>query len=189
MEIEWDTNFGRVSTIYSNSPADRAGVLKGDQLLAIDGKQIRQLYADRSSVSPDEELVLFLSDRRQHVVELINPSLALGKIVLSDRYYLSTAAYQGTAGFDPDLVMKENEKFAPAPDLALIIELPPSEAVRRIQEYRSESLNDFEQEEELAKVDGIFKSLKRDFIQRINGLNDVQQVHELVMDQVNKIIP
>ena len=42
MEISWDTNFGRVSSVYPDSPADGAGVLVGDRLLSIDGKQIQQ---------------------------------------------------------------------------------------------------------------------------------------------------
>jgi predicted metalloprotease with PDZ domain len=38
MEISWDTNFGRVSDIFADGPADQAGVLEGDQLISIDGK-------------------------------------------------------------------------------------------------------------------------------------------------------
>ena len=83
------------------------------------GRQIRALYSNRVSVSREQELDLFLSDREEHVNEVIGPSLALKRIVLCDRYFLSTAAYQGAAGFDP-LAIIERNNFAPMPDLALL---------------------------------------------------------------------
>lgn len=65
------------------------------------GRKIRELYKNRKSVTPEEELALFLDDRREHVAQVIAPALASGKVVLTDRYYYSTAAYQGAAGHDP----------------------------------------------------------------------------------------
>ena len=51
------------------------------------GQRIRELYASRAEVSKEEELQLFIDDRRQHVAEIIQPALAAGQIVLTDRYY------------------------------------------------------------------------------------------------------
>lgn len=62
------------------------------------GQQIRALYTNRSGVSPEQELELFLADRREHVDNVLTPALQEGKIVLCDRYFLSTAAYQGVIG-------------------------------------------------------------------------------------------
>ena len=59
------------------------------------GQKIRELFVDRGAASPERELELFIADREQHVKETIEPALADGCIVLSDRYYLSTVAYQG----------------------------------------------------------------------------------------------
>ncbi len=42
MEISWETDFGRVSVLYPDGPAEQAGVLVGDQLLSIDGKALKQ---------------------------------------------------------------------------------------------------------------------------------------------------
>ena len=72
------------------------------------GRKIRQLYKNRKSVTPEEELNLFLHDRREHVVQVIAPALASGKVVLTDRYYYSTAAYQGAAGHDPQKIIAAN---------------------------------------------------------------------------------
>ena len=152
------------------------------------GKKIRKLYLNRDSVSKQEELDLFLQDRRDHVENLINPALQQGKVVLTDRYYLSTAAYQGAAGKDVEEILALNEAFAPLPDLAIIIELPPEESVLRIEKYRKETLNDFEQEDSLRHVARVFSSINRGFIRRIDGQKSIDEVHQAVMVHVNELI-
>ena len=62
-----------------------------------------------------------MSDRREHVVEVIEPALAEGKIVITDRYYYSSVAYQGALGLDPDRILAQNEVLAVRPDLAVIL--------------------------------------------------------------------
>jgi len=152
------------------------------------GLRIRKLYVNRADVSPKEELALFMADRKQHVTEVILPALASGKIVLTDRYYLSTAAYQGAAGLDPEDIMKRNEVFAPKPDLALILVVPPRFGIERIQTLRGEDLNDFEQETELLKVAAVFDGLNRSFIRRIDGAGSIEEVHNQVMHQVKQLL-
>jgi dTMP kinase len=148
------------------------------------GQRIRQLYQARDSVSPQDELDLFLADRREHVAGLIAPGLAQGKVIVTDRYYFSTAAYQGAVGFDPEAIIHQNEAFAPVPDLVLLIELAPEHAVMRIQRYRQESLNHFEQEEGLRKVAAVFSSLRRDCIRAIDGSQTIAAVHAQIVAQV-----
>ena len=148
------------------------------------GQKIRRLFQDRDSVSRQEELDLFLADRRDHVTNLIAPAMAQGKVILTDRYYFSTAAYQGVAGFDPEEIIRQNELFAPVPDLVLLFELAPVLAVMRIRCYRQETLNQFEQEEGLRQVMEVFKTLDRDYIKRIDGSLGIDEVHAQVVDQV-----
>ena len=62
--------------------------------------------------------------------EVIAPALAQGKIVLTDRYYFSTAAYQGAAGMEPAAVFARNA-FAPRPDLVLLLTMPMPESSLR----------------------------------------------------------
>src|SRR6266550_1777 len=64
------------------------------------GRKLRE-SAQSGRLSLEEELELFLKDRAEHVKGLILPALSEGKVVLLDRYYLSTAAYQGARGADP----------------------------------------------------------------------------------------
>lgn len=151
------------------------------------GRKIREVFVNRNEITPEEELELFIKDRREHVKELIEPALAAGKIVLTDRYYLSTAAYQGAAGQDPEMIMQKN-KFAPRPDLVLLIKLSPAIGIHRIQTMRNEELNDFEQEESLKKVDEIFDTMNHDYIKRIDGSGSSESVHRLIFDAVMQLL-
>ena len=107
------------------------------------GQQIRALYSNRDSVSQEEELALFLADRKEHVDTLLTPGLTAGKIILCDRYFLSTIAYQGAAGMDTGEILKKNA-FAPDPDICLLFQASLETGVDRITSGRGEELNDFE---------------------------------------------
>ena len=151
------------------------------------GKRIRALYTDRGSFSLQDELQLFLADRREHVRECIAPALAAGKIVLCDRYVLSTIAYQGAAGMDPSEILNQNS-FAPIPDLALLFDAPPATGIARITEKRGEILNDFEQEDSLARVAEIFSALDYPYIHRIDATGSIMTIHTAVLNAVEHII-
>jgi dTMP kinase len=151
------------------------------------GQQIRALYRDRSSVSPEQELELFLLDRRQHVAECIQPALEQGAIVLTDRYYFSTAAYQGAAGCDPAEVFARHD-FAPEPDLVLLLTLSAEESVTRIRDLRGETLNDFEQQEQLEKVAALFASFPHSCIVRIHAALPVTAVQANIRDVVQQLL-
>ncbi|MBU0674546.1 MAG: dTMP kinase [Proteobacteria bacterium] len=148
------------------------------------GRKIRELFVDRRRVSREEELALFMDDRREHVAQVILPALARGEVVLTDRYYFSTAAYQGAAGLDSARIIADNEVFAPVPDLVILLTLTPAESVHRIRTLRGEALNDFEQEETLGRVDEVFAGLDRDFIHRVNAADSADQVHAQVRGRV-----
>jgi dTMP kinase len=151
------------------------------------GRKIREHYLNRDTLSADGELELFIADRKEHLQKVILPALSAGTIVLCDRYFLSTAAYQGAAGLDPEEILALH-KFAPVPDLALIIELDPAESIRRITQKRGDRLNDFEQLESLQKVDGIFRQMKLPYIRRIDGSPPEIKVHRQVLSHVDSLL-
>jgi dTMP kinase len=152
------------------------------------GRRIRELYGNRRQVSPDEELELFMADRRQHVREVIQPALAAGKIVLTDRYYFSTAAYQGAAGRDPEVILRANEAFAPVPDLLFLLVLPPALGIERIRSLRREQLNDFEQEHELRRVAAIFDRLARPFLVRLDAAESVAEIQNRLLAKIEHFL-
>ena len=64
--------------------------------------------------------------------ELISPTVQRGGIVILDRYYFSSMAYQGARGIDPTEIRRQNEAFAPQPDLLVILDLDVDVALKRI---------------------------------------------------------
>lgn len=152
------------------------------------GQKIRSLYTNRGSTTPREELELFLLDRQEHVEQLILPSLKKGEIVLCDRYYLSTIAYQGANGFDVSELISLNG-FAPTPDLALLFQAPLSTSKERITAGRGDKLNDFEQLEYLEKVAAIFDSLDLDFIAKVDAQGTIEEIQQRVLSLVEPILP
>ncbi len=165
------------STVVTREPTD-----------GIFGRKIRELYVNRGKVSQQEELNLFLDDRREHVENLLLPALVSGKIVLCDRYYLSTAAYQGANGFDPEEILRLN-KFAPQPDIALLFEIPIETSLRRITEGRGDKLNAFEQAEALERVNKIFTNLDLPYIHRIYAEKSIAKVHQDVILAIQHLLP
>jgi dTMP kinase len=89
----------------------------------------RQALLDPAhSVGPLAELFLYLAARSDLVHSVIRPALVAGKVVLSDRYSLSTEAYQMAGrGLDPALVRMANQAAMQeiVPDLTLILDLSP----------------------------------------------------------------
>ena len=138
------------------------------------GTALRQ-SAKTGRLSLSEELELFLKDRAHHVTQLIRPALHRGEVVILDRYYLSTAAYQGARGADPAQIILMNEAFAPQPDLVLLLDIDPLGGTGRILR-RGDQPDDFEAVTYLAKVRDIFLSLPQPFIRRIDASRPIEEV-------------
>jgi dTMP kinase len=75
---------------------------------------------------------LYINDRKKQVEEIILPNLANGHFVVTDRYKLSTIAYQSAQGLDmKDLIEKQSS--LPVPDMCFIVDVSPEEAMRRMR--------------------------------------------------------
>ena len=143
------------------------------------GQQIRALYRNRAQATLDQELELFLQDRRQHVRECIEPALQAGQIILTDRYYFSTAAYQGAAGCDTAKIFALHA-FAPEPDLVILLTQTPEQSVARIRGQRGEIPNDFEHLPQLRKVAQLFATFRHACIVRIPADRSVDEVQSSI---------
>ncbi len=97
--------------------------------------------------SPTTETLLMYAARRDHIERVIAPALARGAVVVSDRFYDSTRAYQGAAGGASATLIDHLERdVVPEdvrPDLTLILDLPPEEGLARAK-ARAESQSRFE---------------------------------------------
>ena len=173
---EWFVSQGR-EVVLSREPTDGPW-----------GKKLRESAAT-GRLPPEEELQYFLNDRRQHVAETISPALAAGKVVILDRYYFSTMAYQGARGFDPSEIRRMNEEFAPIPDLLLILDLDVDTAHRRIG-HRGDSANEFEKRESLERCREIFLSLKDEpFVRVIDSAGSLDDVSARILSIVEPAGP
>lgn len=147
------------------------------------GRRIRQLAVQgREGVTPEQEMDLFIADRREHLDGLVLPALREGKVVILDRYYYSTMAYQGAAGLDPADIERRHHAFAPAPDLLVILEMPVAEALRRITHKRGDTPDAFEGRDYLEKVDAVFRQVKHPRLVRL----DARQSPDALVDALMK---
>lgn len=123
------------------------------------GKRIREIAkAGRETVSAEEELALFHEDRRLHVQSLVLPALARGAVVLQDRSYFSTVAYQGERGLDRAKLLAMEQAIAPTPDVLFVLDLPPEASLERVRSRGAS--DDFETLESLRRVREVFMSFE-----------------------------
>jgi dTMP kinase len=151
------------------------------------GMKIRKLLSEgRQGISPEEELSWFVNDRKEDIELNILPALKDQKVVIMDRYYYSTAAYQGALGLDPELIRVENEEFAPIPDRVLIFLTSPETCLERIESSRDKK-SAFEKLDYLNNVQDIFKSFKGPNISFIDSVGSIAEVHGKVLAAVNDL--
>jgi dTMP kinase len=137
-------------------------------------------------LSIEEEIEAFINDRKEHVEQTIIPALREGKIVIIDRYYFSTAAYQGARGIDPEELIKKNEAFAPEPDLLVLLDIEPKAGLERIR-TRGDRANLFEKTGTLRKARDIFLSIKKPYLVRIDASQQPSEICNLIVRQFSAL--
>ena len=128
------------------------------------GQKLWDMLHGKRKATNEEILELFVLDRKQHVKEKIQPALDSGAVVLMDRYYYSSMAYQVAGGIDVEEI-REKHEFAPKPDVVLIFDLPVSVALERVKGHSD--ADEFEKEEHLEKVREAYLDLENDPLVRI----------------------
>ena len=99
------------------------------------GQKIKELsIKGRDSVTPYQEFEYFLEDRKEDVELNINPALERKDIIVLDRYYYSSMAYQSANGLDKNMIQEENEKIAPQPDMVIYVQVDVDLGLKRIQQ-------------------------------------------------------
>ncbi len=149
------------------------------------GKLIRKLVLtggkegiiDGARISHEAEALLFAADRAEHVAKLIKPSVEAGKIVISDRYFYSSLAYQWARGLDLEWLIDLN-RFAIRPDLVILLDLPVKESMKRINGRSIKT--EFDKIAELQKrVRENYLKLAERFpeMRIVNALASVEDIH------------
>lgn len=114
---------------------DRRVVRLAEPTHGPEGEEIRRRAREGPPLAAKEELELFLADRRRNVYESVRPALDRGDVVLQDRYFYSTAAYQAAReelGLTPRQVIELHAEWAPRPDLVLLLDLPVDVGLQRV---------------------------------------------------------
>jgi len=155
------------------------------------GKSIREILRNEKDPKAGAEkcLTLFVKDREEHLEKEIEPFLKEDDhIVICDRYYYSTMAFQHTQGIEMEEIIAENMSFR-TPDVAFILDLPTEIALDRI-EKRGEGKEKFEQLEFMKELRQNFLKLKDeldDNIKIIDASKSKGEVFEQLKREVDKL--
>lgn len=96
----------------------------------------RHLLAGENRLSVVLEALLFAADRIDHLEREVLPAMKERKIVVSDRYFYSSLAYQGAAGLDLIWIEQIN-MWAMKPDFTIFIDIPPEVVLKRLKRKKS----------------------------------------------------
>lgn len=160
-----------------------ASVLTREPGGTLASERIREILIDEKieKLEAKTELFLNFAARIEHVEKLIKPSLAQEKIVISDRFFDSTYAYQGSAfGLEEKLIddVKKMTIGDFAPDITFLIDVPVEVAFARIanraDNNRYEKLGlDFHQK---VREGFLHLAKKNPRIRLINGAQNPQEI-------------
>jgi len=130
----------KIPSIYTKEPG---GTNVGDK--------IRRILLDQKNDVMDykTEMLLFLASRAENVRLIILPALEEGKVVISDRFYDSTTAYQGYGrGIDLKIIKYLNSLVVgkAIPDLTFVLDIDPYEGLRRSASFGNSREMRFEEE-------------------------------------------
>jgi dTMP kinase len=142
------------------------------------GRKIRELARSNDRIPIEEELNYFIEDRRLNVKDNILPALKQNKIVILDRYFFSTACYQGARGLDIEEILRLNREFAPEPDCTFIIDVDVDTALERIRQNRNESARLFEKASYLARVRENYRQLKAPHLHILDGSRPLETIFQ-----------
>ncbi|MCW5784676.1 MAG: dTMP kinase [Nitrospirales bacterium] len=138
--------------------------------------------SNKESITPECETALILASRSQHVAHVIRPALSKGIIVLCDRFFDSTLAYQGYGRHRDINFLKHSHQFATeglTPHLTFLLDLPTQEGLARRQKARYQNRLDQESLDFHQRVRRGFIALAKQHPQRIQKL-DARQSPEIL---------
>lgn len=133
----------------------------------------------------EEELLLFVKDRKEHIEYMIKPALEEGYFIILDRYFYSSIAYQGAKGIDINRIINMHKDFIIKPDIVFIFHLPIDIALNRIISKRGIA-DRFENGTYLKKVDKIFHSFNEPFIYHIDTDKDIKIINDELFNILEK---
>jgi len=167
------------------------------------GDAIRAILLDApGDLSPAAEALLFMASRAELVRQEIDPALARGVVVVMDRFFLSTYAYQIDGRGLPESEIRSANSLATGgliPDLTLVIDLPSAEGMARVGARGAHDRIERSGEEFHARVEAAFARFAGDDWQsthsesgpivRIDGRGAPETVHARIVAALARNLP
>ena len=162
------------------------------------GKKIREALSGRVPTTTAEMAEMFAADRVNHNCDAergINLMLSQGKTVISDRYYYSSLAYQGSElGFDRVAELNLDNESIRTPDLCIFLDLTPEQSLARIQARSDTPKEIYENYEYLDKTRKMFFDVfdklraRGEKILLINAFGSVEDIAEKILDATLELL-
>jgi dTMP kinase len=159
------------------------------------GMRLRALLLDtaHAGMSPHAEALMYAADRAEHVSSVIEPALARGAVVITDRYIDSSLAYQGTGrGLRAPEIAQLNSwaTGGRTPDLTVLLDMPPEAGLGR--RHRSADRLEAEPPEFHRRVRAGFLALARAESSRyqiIDATRPVEEITQEIKDRIRELLP
>ena len=163
-------------------------------------EQLRQLLKHHNEDEPifdETELFLLEAARSQHVRYLIEPAVKRGEIVLCDRFYDSTTAYQGYARkMDMKRITLLNDYAIGSckPDLTILLDLSPEEGFKRAAHRENSNIHDRFETENIAfhhaVRNGFLEITRREpeRVKIVNAAGSLEETHRQIVELIKDVI-
>lgn len=158
-------------------------------------EQIRKILLDpKSKIEPMTELFLYETSRIKHTLEKIIPALKAGKVIICDRYTLSTTAYQGYGRGLPLKTVETLNRLATMnlkPDLTIVMDIPDNIFAKRERLAQKMFGPDRIESASTAfrkRVNSAYKLLaRRPGVTRVDGGHSIQEIQKEIQSHVAKL--
>jgi dTMP kinase len=156
------------------------------------GKDLRKILLghETGAISPRAEALLYAADRAHHVYSVIRPALDRGDVVITDRYFDSSAAYQGAGRILNPAEVARISRWATEslyPTLTILIDVPAEIGLGRLQSrdrLEAES-NDFHERVRQEYLQIAMMDPERYFV--VGGTQPVNEIHRQIIERVSEL--
>ncbi len=160
------------------------------------GEKIRNIILDKENIDlgDETEALLYAASRAQHISELIEPTINRGGLVISDRFLLSSLAYQGVGrdlGIERVKMVNDFGLRNISPDLILFFHIDPEETLRRKTENNAGDRLELEGNNFHRKVYNGYKKLIKMYPENVvivDATRPVEEVFKFVMEEIDKLL-
>jgi dTMP kinase len=157
------------------------------------GERIRAILldTDHGEMTVQTELLLYMASRSQLVHDVIVPAVAAGRIVIADRFVLSSVVYQTVSGALSESAVRSVTRVAVgdlAPDLQVLLDVPVHEAAGRKLQPADRMEGKGEAFLQRVRLSYLAHAKREPNTVLLPGNEAVEQVHRRVMEELDRVL-